>query len=365
LKKTNVFRGPLQRLRRLKCRNEDIETVKVLCIALLLGFTLDSLAQTSKPADWEKMCKDITSKSLTEPRLTRPLSAAQLTKCDSEALYYGFDSKPDYAAALQCAWYERAHPDTVAADMIRGVGVLTMLYANGRGTAKDPDLAMRFACEEQWAAPAEMQIRMQHLVDIKDGKPQGMPFDMCDDITSGLNMGKCADVQQRFADADRAKRVSAITAKLTPSQQALYDRLHSAEDNFEIVRVNNEIDLSGTARAMFALSDRGKLRDEFLINLQRFSKSDIPQATPADMKNLDAQMNVLYQKILQAPEDAFPGTVKPPGIRDTQRAWLKLRDAWMDFAKSAYPGLLSDRVMAQLIRLRLNQLRLLPVDVRN
>jgi uncharacterized protein YecT (DUF1311 family) len=222
---------------------------------------------------------------------------------------------------------------------------------------------MRFACEQPWAAPAEMQYRLRDLMDIRDGKPQKTPFDMCDDITSGLNMGKCADVQQRFADAERDNKLAGITARITPSQRQLYDRLYSAEDNFEIVRVNNEIDLTGTARAMFALSDRGKLRDQFLINLQRFSKSDIPQATAADVNNLDAQMNVLYQKIMQAPEDAFVGTVKPPGIRDTQRAWLKLRDAWIDFAKSAYPGLSSERVMAQLIRLRLNQLRLLPIDV--
>jgi uncharacterized protein YecT (DUF1311 family) len=337
--------------------------VKHLCITLLLGFTLDAMAQTAGPDDSEKMCKDITSKPLTEPRFTAPLSAAQLAKCDSEALYYGFGSKPDYAAALQCAWYERAHPDTVNADMNRGVGVLTMLYANGRGTATDLDLAIRFTCEQRWAAPAEMTLRLQHLMEIKDGKPQQMPFDMCDDITSGLNMGKCADVQQRFADADRDKKLSAITAKLTPSQRRLYEHLYSAEENFEIVRVNNEIDLSGTARAMFALSDRGKLRDQFLINLQRFSRSDVPQATAAEVNNLDAQMNVLYQKIMQAPVDAFLGTVKPPGIRDTQRAWLQLRDAWMDFGKSAYPRLSPDRVMAQLIRLRLNQLRLLPIDV--
>src|SRR5262245_42405687 len=190
--------------------------MKVLSIALLLGLPLSALAQTSTFEDWEKICKEITSKPLNEPRFTGPLSAEQLAKCDSEALYYGFGSKPDYAAALQCAWYERAHPDRVVADMNRGVGVLTMLYANGRGTAKDLDLAMRFACEQKWAAPAEMQTRLQHLTEIKDGKLQKTPFDMCDDITSGLNMGKCADVQQRFADADRDKKLSATTAKLTP-----------------------------------------------------------------------------------------------------------------------------------------------------
>ena len=115
---------------------------------------------------------------------------------------------------------------------------------------------------------------------------------------------------------------------------------------------------------MFALQDQRKLRDQFLINLERFSKDDIPAATAADVKGLDAQMNALYQKIMQAPEETFSiGTVKPEGIRDTQRAWLKLRDAWIEFAKSAYPRLSSDRVTAQLIRLRLNQLRLLPISL--
>src|SRR4051812_36192124 len=109
----------------------------VLLKQLFLGSALYALAQTSNPDDWEKMCKDIASKPLTEPRLSVPLSPSQLVKCDSEALYYGFDSKPDYAAALQCAWYERAHPDTIASDLNRGVGVLTMLYANGRGAPKD------------------------------------------------------------------------------------------------------------------------------------------------------------------------------------------------------------------------------------
>jgi len=318
----------------------------------------------SKFEDWEAVCKEISAKPASDPKLNGPLSPAQLSNCDSEALYYGFGSKPDYAAALQCAWYERAHPDTVSANMNRGVGVLTMLYANGRGTPKNIELAMQFACEQQWAAPAEMMGRLEHLNSIKDGRPQDPPFDMCDDGTSGLSMGKCAEVQQRFADAERDKKLGAITAKLTPAQRRLYDRVRAAEETFENMRTWSELDLSGSARVMFQLSDQGKLRDQFLINLQRFSKEDIPEATAADVKNLDSQMNTLYQKIMQAPEDTFSlGTVRREGIRDTQRAWLKLRDAWMEFAKSAYPRLTADRVMAQLIRLRLNQLRLLPIEL--
>jgi uncharacterized protein YecT (DUF1311 family) len=338
--------------------------MKSLHLVLLLGFHLSTHAQGIKPGDWEPMCKDITARPLIEPRITAPLTVAQLPGCNSEALYYGFGTKPDYAAALQCAWYERAHPNTTIADMNRGVGVLTMLYANGRGVAKDVDLAMRFACEQPWAAPLEMVERIQHLIDIKDGKRQTTPFDMCDDITSGLSMGKCTRVHFEFADAERNKKLSDVTANLTRGQRPLYDRLHTAEAAFEDIRINNEIDLFGTARAAFMLEDLGRLREQFIINLQRFSKGDVPPATAMDVTNLDAQMNALYQRIMQAPAASFAGTVNANTIRDTQRVWLKLRDAWLEFAKSAYPELSADRVVAQLLRLRLDQLRQLPIDVR-
>jgi len=270
---------------------------------------------------------------------------------------------PNYAAALQCAWYERAHPDPTTANMNRGVGVLTMLYANGRGVGKDVDLAMRFACEQEWAAPGEMADRIQHLIEIRDGKPQSAPFDMCDDITSSLSAGTCTNVQFRLTDAERNGKIAAVTANLTRGQRPLYDRLHAAETAFEDIRVRNEIDLSGSLRASFVLEDLSLLREQFLINLQRFAKGDVPPATAADVKNLDGQMNALYQRITQTPDDPVI-TVTVGGIRDTQRAWLKLRDAWMEFAKSAYPRLSADRVMAQLIRLRMGQLRQLPIEVK-
>ena len=44
--------------------------------------------------------------------------------------------------------------------------------------------------------------------------------------------------------------------------------------------------------------------------------------------------------------------------------FVTLRDVWMEFAKSLYPKISPDRVHAQLIRLRLDQLRLLPIDVQ-
>jgi uncharacterized protein YecT (DUF1311 family) len=109
-----------------------------------------------------------------------------------------------------------------------------------------------------------------------------------------------------------------------------------------------------------AEQDRGRLRKQFLDDLQRFARGSAPPATAEDVKKLDAQMNAVYQKVTQ-PAVTFHGTIKPEGVRETQRTWLRVRDTWMEFAKAAYPRLAPERVEAQLIRLRLNQLQLLPV----
>lgn len=335
----------------------------VLAASLLLAVLFGS----AFGAQLENICKDAKAQPLTPPILSGPLNQTELPKCDERSLYYGFGSKPDYPAALQCGWYERQHPERAGntANMFYGVGVLSMLYANGQGVARNYDLAVRFACEQPWAAPAEMSGRVEHLLALRDGKPAKSPFDLCDDTTSGLSAGSCASVAEDSKDADRTKKLAAITSKLTPAQKQLYDRVYSAESKFEDTRVRNEIDLSGTARAAFQLEDLGLLRDQFLINLERFSGSNIPQATADDVKNLDAQMNAAYQRVMTAPESAFQsGTVKREGVRETQRDWLPLRDSWVAFARAAYPRLSPDRVMAQLIRLRLHQLQALPINLK-
>jgi uncharacterized protein YecT (DUF1311 family) len=314
---------------------------------------------------WAQACSKAKAQPLAEPVLTGPLSADDLPHCDSEALYYGIGAPADYAAALQCAWYQRAHPRPGVANMNYGVGVLTMLYANGRGVQKNVAIATRFACEQEWAAPAEMEGRVWHLSGLKDGDASESPFDMCDDATSGLSGGFCQSIRQRLADGGRDRKLAAIAATFTLQQRSLFDSLRVAEEHFNDLRTGNEIDMTGSARASFVLMDLGRLRDQFLVNLQRMQAGDLPQATATDVKDLDASMNELYQRIMAAPDAAFEvGTVRKGGIRDTQRAWLSLRDAWIAFAKATYPGVSADVVAAQLVRLRTNQLQRLPVDIR-
>ena len=328
---------------------------------LLLLMTVPATAQLpeySGEKNWTQVCKQATTQPVDDPHLTGPLPPDELAHCDESALYYGFDGKPDYPAALQCAWYQRAHPQSTVGNMFYGPGVLTMLYANGIAVPRNLSLAMRFACEQEWAAPAEMELRIGHLEYLARPQVSNAKFDLCDDITSGLSMGTCTGIVTSRADVDRAAKVKAIMAGLPSGAMQYFPRLQSAESAFEDARTRNEVDLSGTARGMFALEEEKRLRDQFLINLQRFLQSEVPRTTPQGAAALDRQLNAVYQQIMNSPPETWEyGTIKPEGIRETERAWLALTAAWLDYARAAYPHLSAVSIRAQLIRLRLHQLR--------
>ena len=330
--------------------------------ALLMALCVNAAVFAQSPdypaeKNWVQVCEESKAQPIEELMHSSPLVPDKLASCDESALYYGFDGKPDYPAALQCGWNQRAHPQPSNANMFYGPGVLTMLYANGLAVERNYDLATHFACEEQWASEAEMALRIGHLEYLRH-HATGAKFDLCDDITSGLSMGFCTSIDTRRADVNRAQEISAIVTKLPDGARAAFSRLQSAESAFEDSRSGLEVDLSGTARGMFELQEQKKLRDQFLINLQRFGSADIPPATTSDLAALDRQLNVTYRQIQEAPPSTWRyGTIKPEGIRDTERTWIALTDAWLDFARAAYPTLSATSVHAQLIRLRLHQLR--------
>ncbi|MEP6717117.1 MAG: lysozyme inhibitor LprI family protein [Terriglobia bacterium] len=314
-------------------------------VRFLSLFSVAVLAANAQ-TDWKQVCKS----ALAEP-LTPPALPAALDQCDSAALYYGFNKPADPAAALQCAWYQRAHPKPTVGDPFSGPGVLSMLYANGAGVARDYHLAIRFTCENTWAADAEKEGRIAHL------EKQPAKFDLCDDATSGLMEGACEAIHQRFATAKRRPDVDAITAKWSAAVKEKFKVLEAAQDAFIAARTANEVDLSGTGRAAFSLAEEGLLRDQFLIDLRRFGKGSMRPASAADFRKADQDLNDAYSQIRQAPAAAWQGTVKPEGIRETEAAWLKLRDAWVDFARAAWPRLSADTVRTQITRLRVHQLQ--------
>ena len=335
---------------------------RVSPLELLCGFCILScltVVAQNEPykadANWKQTC----AKAIAQPAPS-PISGAandKLAGCDESKLYYGLGDPPDYPGALQCGWFQYGHPQRAVGNMFYGHGVLAMLYANAKGTALDHELAIRFACENIWASDGEMALSVGHLEYLRDNSGHGS-FDLCDDITSGLSDGVCTSIQTRTRDSARNKKIEAIEQKMSPSSRRAFLALRAAESAFEDERTDREVDLSGTSRAAFGLSEQAKLRDQFLINLQRFSSNDIPATSKAELAFLDGKLKAAYQRLQDAPARKWEcGTIKPDGIRETQLKWVTLLDAWVDFARLAYPERSETSLRAQLVRLRLHQLR--------
>ena len=322
---------------------------------LALGLLLISLIAPTSAADqwpYEAECRKWAEVAIPQQDIgTAPAD------CDTRALYYGDDGHghgSDDAAARQCAYRMRATGDRAAFD---GSALLMMLYANGRGVARNIPLAKRFACEFE-GAPAEVAGRLAHLDAIAEGKDKA-PFDVCDDITSGMRGGICAARDADFARAARSERWTALQADWTPAQRSALAALHKAADAYFDSASRNEEDMSGTARGALAVDAYERLDIALLRAVERFETGARPDEKAADFPAADKALNAAYRRtlaVLNADKDdgAFGehGTIRPEGIRETERLWLRYSDAWVAFAATRYPDTAADAWRAWLSRLR-------------
>jgi uncharacterized protein YecT (DUF1311 family) len=281
---------------------------------------------------YEIICEQI--KDIPFPKEDKPNNneEAALINCDSEALYYGIGQTVDYTRARHCAYLERQNGDN---KIFGGSAILMMLYANGLGVARNIPLAKKFACSIS-GAPAEMEGRINHLERLTVA-PQSI-FDLCDDRSSGYMCGWCTRHNDRIAD------------KWSASERVAFNKLQNASNHFTDARVQNEVDQSGTLSGAFMVQEEAIQKEDFIQSLQKLEAKKAPKYTSAQYQEADLKLNSLYQ-IIQKKEESL-GTITPERIKITQRAWLKYRDAWVEFAKIKYPTYPSDSIAAWFTKKR-------------
>ena len=334
-------------------------------LALLPLLAASALA-ADQPTDWSQMKDDsgdyAQSKAICAKLLDHPTPSAidlnlsdtaDLTGCDSEALYYGIGMAPDPAKARKCALLDVKQGDD---SVFGGRTMLMTVYANGHGAKRDLDLATHLACQID-GAPAERDGRVRHLAELKAKGWKGSGFDYCDDITSGLAMGYCEEHAARLADAARETGFGRVAAGLSPDARRALAGLRKSHDAFAEAHSSGELDLSGTARAAFSIAAEQRLKGEFLDMLQRLGGGRAPAYSHAQYLADDARLNAVYRKRLAgiAP-DSGPGGVTKEGVRDAQRAWIRYRDAFIAFAAVAYPKASRDSLAAWITEKRISML---------
>lgn len=270
--------------------------------------------------------------------------------CNPLGKYYDTlrSARPDWQAVHRCAVQDGND------------AVLMMLYANGYGVPRDIDRAIGHACRVD-SAQAEVEGRLAHLRRMKEGD-EGEPFDLCDDITSGLMMGFCAGVAEDAEGARRGAALARLDRSFTAAQRTRFAALRTATDAFARSVGDNETDLSGTARAAMSIAARAAVLDELLADLRAAEQGKVPAGSDAGFAAADKALNDVYRQVMALPADeqgrvAYT-TVTKPDIRTTQRAWIAYRDAWTAFAQARYPAVPAAAWKTRLTKRRTAQLRI-------
>ena len=283
-------------------------------------------------------------------------ASAEFSDCSSEALFYGIGRPADPKAARLCAFVEKQTADPQVEDFgFTGDRTLMEVYANGLGAARDLDVATALACRTA-SAPAEVDARVHHLARLKAEHWTGTTFSLCDDVTSGLMMGVCADHEQLLARAARAKVLAALTGGWSKDDRAAFAALDRAKAAFVDARGENEVDQTGSGRVASVVAAEDEGERAFLTLLEEVEAGKLPSATDAEAKAADDALAVRYRELI-AKAPTFRGTtVTLAGVASAERAWLRYRDAWTAFARRKYPTLSPNALLLRLARDRASQL---------
>ena len=295
------------------------------------------------------------------PAADRPDAAATraLRGCDSEALYYGIGRPADPVRARQCAFLEAQRDDP---GVLGGPAMLMTIYANGVGATRDLDLATHYACQIE-GAPAESDGRVTHLAELARQHWAGRDFGFCADITSGLARGYCADHEARMAGARREAALTGLTRGWTPAERQAFAGVRRTLDAFAEAEGAAQ-DATGTARAAIAIAAEEAVRTAFLDVMQRLAAGRGPASSAGQYRAADARLNVVYARTMRdlaAQGDGGVGAPTAAATRGAQRAWLRYRDALIDFAARKFPGVTRDTLATWLTTQRIQQLSQ-PVD---
>jgi len=324
------------------------------CASLLLF-----LASAAHAEDWEYQTR---CKAYAVVPIPAADSGHAADKCDARVLYYGEDGsakEANFAAARACAYRQRANK---VDDNFGGPAILMMLYANGLGVQRNIPLAKRFACEID-GAPAEMDIRLDHLDKMAKHGPGKDRFDVCDDLTSGYLAGFCAGRDFKFDQVKRKRRIEDLATSWTRAQKDAYSRLRQSADAYFHASAEKEVDSFGPWSASREFEALDSLEDGFMKSIEHFERDERPEAAAGALRAEDAELNSTFQELMrnmaemEAKQPPDTDTIKTAGVRDTQRKWLGYRDSWVAFAALRYPRTPADAWRAWLTHERTKMLK--------
>jgi len=321
---------------------------------LPLSFVLIAATAASQTQDWgdwssdwanapefeqsKALCRAVRDRDPPAADAPTAAEAAALRGCSSEALYYGIGMPADPVRARHCAFLEAqaGEADGQPLHLFSGRAMLMTIYANGVGARRDLDVAIHLACQVD-GAPAESHGRVSRLAQLRDERWTGTDFHVCDDITSGLAGGYCAGHRASIAELRREAEIERLTAGWPDDHRRAFQTLRAAHDAYLDARVEGELELSGTLRIAIQVEEQQAHRDQLVEMIHLLERAGAQPFRPNAFPAADSDLNAAYRAALRGDPDDETVAARVEGIRSAQRAWLRYRDAFLDFASLRYP----------------------------
>lgn len=234
---------------------------------------------------------------------------------------------------------------------------LAEIYANGWGVKRNGKLALALVCHGS-TVPEELRGMVNTLYPTQNQERLETEFTFCNHVTSGMNSGFCTARAEEIASKKRNAEVDKLTKNWTDSQKTSFLSLKKFSEAFFSAHAVSEQDMSGTLRSTFAISAEAELREDLLKSINSFELGHLPKEI--DFDKVDKELNDLYSRIMKNDKIgkmAEFGTITKVGIKDTQRKWLKYRDAWIKFSELKYPNIPQNVWKTWLTKQRIKQLQ--------
>jgi hypothetical protein len=215
--------------------------------------------------------------------------------------------------------------------LIRGKGILTMVYANGKGVPRNFDVALKFACTIG-DSPGDAAGRIHELDRIRKSNQAAAGFSICDHSSGRILYEECAILSDRFDRIERDRKLADLSAKWKPDQQKAFHAFLQEAGKFYKVQANNGVNLEGS----FEVQEEAFLWNNLLTDLQKFESGDLPKFSAEEFQKAQTDESAAYQHT-QTGETSRWGTVTREGLRRSEEEWRRYGEAWIAFARRKYP----------------------------
>ena len=335
-----------------------------MLVAAISCCALSVPAQIANPENnpYSSVCQEAVKTPL-PAEATKIATPEKWPDCISYRIYSGIGVAKDVVAARRCAWEERLafrthqlDPNDGLTPNFGGSAMLAILYANGEGVKRNIPLAIRFACEvEQSQGFSERWLDRLQESEPNDPSNSERLLSFCseqDDIASldtcGFMDRRCAAYGAELADQRRKEELRRLTAKWSGAQKAEFVRLTQAQDEYASAVGAYAGHYPESLHVENAINAEEDVQDKFVSDLKQFESGKLPRGSESDYRLADKELNQAFQQTLAKSEadarnnsgtdaDKQMAAEDPEYIRNVERAWIKYRDAWVDFARLRYP----------------------------